>query len=169
MTVRKTKLPDDSGLRRFVEAGDFLDCYTVDTKQTELSIAEITQRIFIGAPRWVELLLALRDLGVRPFGLKTTARLPTDNSIRKSVQPGEAVSFFCVHSISDNEIIVGEDDKHLDFRISVFRASRNSSKISLATWVHTHNRLGRIYLRMILRFHVLIVNARLAALPRELA
>lgn len=169
MTVRKSVLAADSELHPFVQAGDFLDCYSVDLKPSGLAISDIAQQLFIGAPRWVHLLLAVRDLAVQPFGLKTTAALPRNDRYRPSIAPGEAISFFCVRSVSQNEIILGEDDKHLDFRISLFRETGVPERLSLATWVHTHNRLGRAYLRLIMRFHILIVTTRLAALREELA
>ncbi|TQV80416.1 DUF2867 domain-containing protein [Denitrobaculum tricleocarpae] len=169
MTVRKTNLAAGSELHRFVRAGDFLDCYATDIERTGLPIGDIAQRIFTGLPGWIRALLATRDLGVKAFGLKSTAQLPTDNDRRSPVQVGEPINFFCVRSITENEIILGEDDAHLDFKISVFRESEDSKQISLATWVHTHNPLGRVYLRGIYRFHVMIVKSRLRALSRELA
>lgn len=169
MAVTKTDLAANSELHRFVKAGDFLDCYSVDIKRTDLPIEEIAQRIFTGLPGWINALLAARDVGVTLFGLKTTAKLPKNNDRRTSIEVGEPINFLCVRSITRNEIILGEDDAHLDFKITVFREAENSTRISLATWVHTHNRLGRLYLRTISRFHVLIVNSRLRALSREFA
>ncbi len=169
MAVRKTDLAAGSELHRFVRAGDFLDCYATDIERTGLPMEEIAQRIFIGLPAWINALLATRDLGVRVFGLKTTAQLPTNNDRRSPVKVGEPINFLCVRSISENEILLGEDDAHLDFKISVFRETADSQRISLATWVHTHNRLGRVYLRAIARFHVMIVKSRLSSLSRELA
>lgn len=169
MAVTKTKLASGSALHHFVQRGDFLDCYSVEIERTGLPIEEIAQRIFIGLPVWINALLAARDLGVTLFGLKTTSKLPKNNDRRTAVEVGKPINFFCVRSVTQNEIILGEDDAHLDFKIAVFRETENSNRISLATWVHTHNRLGRLYLRTISRFHVLIVNSRLRALSRELA
>lgn len=167
MAVKKTDLAAGSALHRFVKTGDFLDCYSVEIKRTDLPIGEIAQRIFTELPGWINALLAARDMGVTLFGLKTTAQLPKNNDRQTPVQVGEPINFLCVRSISRNEIILGEDDAHLEFKIAVFRETESSTRISLATWVRPHNRLGRIYLRTIQRFHVLIVKARLAALSSE--
>lgn len=169
MTVLKTQLAESSGLHRFVQAGDFLDCYSVDIARNDLPIGEIAQRIFTGLPGWINALLATRDMAVTLFGLKTTAQLAANNRRDDAVRVGEPINFLCVRSLSENEIILGEDDRHLDFKIAVYRESPEAKRVSLATWVHTHNLLGRVYLRSILRFHVRIVNARLAALARQLA
>lgn len=169
MTVRTSELSPESQLRAFVKPGDFLDCYSVELRRDGFSITEIAQQLFLDMPGWVRFLLAVRDLGVLPFGLKTAAALPRDDRRRSVVQPGEAINFFRVRSVNENEIILGEDDKHLDFRISVSRDSTSPRRVSLATWVQTHNKLGRAYLRLIMRFHVLIVTTQLAALREELA
>lgn len=122
----------------------------------------------MGLPFWVRFALSLRDIAVVPFGLKTTAKLPTNNTFREQVGVGEAINFLPVRRVDPDEMILGEDDRHLDFRISVFR-DRGTSEISLATWVRPHNLLGRVYLKAILSGHILIVNARLTALTRHFA
>ena len=169
MIAEKTALAKESRLHSFVEPGDFLDCYSVRIDDTEAPIQEIAQRIFTDLPGWINALLALRDLGVTPFSLKTTAKLPKDNSRRSTIEVGDPINFLAVRSISENEIILGEDDSHLDFKISVYRDPALSGRVSLATWVRSHNCLGRVYLATILPFHVLIVNARLTELARRSA
>ncbi len=169
MTVMASELAPESGLRAYIKPGDFLDCYAVELKHDGQSISQIAQQLFLDMPGWVRFLLAVRDMAVSPFGLKTAASLPMDHRRRTSVETGEAINFFRIHSVSENEIILGEDDRHLDFRISIARDAVSPTRVSLATWVHTHNRLGRTYLRLIMRFHVLIVTSQLAALRKELA
>ena len=167
--VRKTELAKGSQLHEFVREGDFLDCYSVDIGRGDVPLDEVAQRIFTGLPCWIRSLLAARDLGVSVFGLKTTASLPRNDAMRDKVAVGEQINFFPVRSIDENEIILGEDDRHLDFKIAVRRDEDRPSRISLATWVHTHNPLGDIYLRTITAFHILIVNSRLSALARHYA
>ena len=167
--VQKTELAKGSQLHEFVREGDFLDCYSVDIGRGDVPLDEVAQRIFTGLPCWIRSLLAARDLGVSVFGLKTTASLPRNDAMRDKVAVGEQINFFPVRSIDENEIILGEDDRHLDFKIAVRRDEDRPSRISLATWVHTHNPLGDIYLRTITAFHILIVNSRLSALARHYA
>ena len=167
--VRKTELAQDSQLHGYVGNGDFLDCYSVEIGRADVPIAEVAQRLFTGLPCWINSLLAARDIGVSVFGLKTTAGLPRNEEMRESVQVGDQINFFPVRSIEENEIILGEDDRHLDFKIAVRRDGENADRISLATWVHTHNPLGAIYLHTITAFHILIVNSRLTALARHYA
>ena len=66
---------------------------------------------------------------------------------------------------------MGEDDKLLDFRISVLRqirpvAAEQVPYLIVATVVHCHNRFGRAYLKIISPFHQLIVAATLRRAAR---
>ncbi len=61
-------------------------------------------------------------------------------------------------------MIVGQDDRHLDFRASILlRASddRILDEIVCTTVVHFHNMLGRTYLTAIALFHRLVVRSNL--------
>lgn len=169
MTVTKTTLIKQSRLYDYFTAGDFLDCYSVPVGGTTIPISELAQSLFQHMPPWVKGCLAVRDLAVLPFGLKSTARLPTDRRFKKTLEVGDSINFFCVHSLSENEIILGEDDSHLDFRISLCRESAASPQIFMSTWVHPHNLLGRLYLASITPLHILIVTSQLKKLARQYA
>jgi len=65
----------------------------------------------------------------------------------------------CIERCSSDEILLGLDDKHLNFLISVMRHEQG---FTLATWVHTHNWFGRAYLWIIMPFHKLIVRNAVA-------
>lgn len=160
---------ENSHLHTCFNDGDFLDCYSVDLNRAGIPIAEIAQRIFIDLPGWVNTLLAVRDISVSLFRLKTTAELPKTLEHRSAVAAGEYINFLCVRSVAENEIILGEDDRHLDFKISVCRETSSSDSISLATWVHPHGLLGKTYLSIIRPFHVLIVRSRLRGLAKQYA
>ena len=71
----------------------------------------------------------------------------------------DKVGVFPVELETEEELIAGFDDKHLDFRVSVISRDGN---VYLATWVHRHNLGGRIYLAVIMPFHVMIARNGLA-------
>jgi len=55
---------------------------------------------------------------------------------------------------SENEIIAGGNDKHMDFRVSVLKINEGgASKIVLTTVVNTHNSFGKAYMSLIAPFH----------------
>ncbi|MDQ7071600.1 MAG: DUF2867 domain-containing protein [Rhodobacterales bacterium] len=146
--VRVDTLPDQSRLHGYVQAGDFLDCLTGPAQIPPRRAAMIA----LAAPFWVTLLLRLRNLLVRPFGLRGVEK--SDNSI----------GLFPVVAEDETEIILGFDDSHLDFRIAVFCTAQ---QVYLATWVHCNNRFGRMYLALIMPFHKLIMRRSIRAVVRQ--
>lgn len=90
--------------------------------------------------------------------------MPTNLTFRETLQVGEQINFLTILSLSEQEIVLGEDDKHLDFRIAFRREGTGISRVSLATLVKPHNSFGRTYLRLIQPFHDRIVLSRLDAL-----
>jgi hypothetical protein len=140
MTIRTDTLPRASSLWTLHRPGDFLDCYSVASTLTPSEAA----RRGLALPGWATTLLKLRNTLVRPFGLKT----------------GEADTpiFPTCHETAD-EIILGTDDRHLDFRIGVIR---QDGRLYMSTWVHPHNLWGRAYLRLVMPFHILISRGAVA-------
>lgn len=138
--VIKTELPQDSLLRHRIQPSDFVDCYSVPSN---LSPRQATN-IVTDFPDWARLLVKIRNSVVSKFGLSSDGPEASDK-----------VGFFPVESENDHELIAGFDDKHLDFRVSVI--SQNG-RVFLSTWVHPHNIGGKIYLKTILPFHILIVR-----------
>jgi len=113
--------------------------------------------LFADPPAWFTILLAIRDRVMTPFGVKASHTL----------SGGEHIAFFPVLSRSTDEIVLGADDRHLDFRASVL-LRRTDNRLVATTVVRCHNLLGRLYLAAILPFHVLIVTDSLRRLRRHL-
>jgi hypothetical protein len=62
-----------------------------------------------------------------------------------------------------DEIVLGADDRHLNFRLSLLRRLSPTGALLIATTVvHTHNALGFTYLNAIRPLHHLVVRANLA-------
>jgi hypothetical protein len=102
----------------------------------------------------------LRDAGVRIFGVKTSRQ------IREELdrEGCDRINFFRVRSVTENELIMGENDKHLDFRVSVLlrpREGGTGDEIVATTVAHSHNLLGRSYLALVVPFHRMIVQSNL--------
>jgi Protein of unknown function (DUF2867) len=107
--------------------------------------------MFARQPRWVEALLALRNIMVAPFGLKTSGD--------GEPAPGGMIGLFPVVSEAPDRLIAGFNDSHLDFRVVVdVMPSDHGQQVTATTLVLTHNLLGRIYLATIVPFHRLIVR-----------
>ncbi len=141
----------------------FVDRYEVGPlNKTEL--IEIYWNIFFFTPGWIELLMNLRNRLVSFVGLKgvTASELKAEQRkpLPKQVAVGQKIGAFTLFSSDENEMIMGENDRHLDFRISVKRASPSS--VYVTTAVNTHNGLGRIYMALIKPFHKIIARSMIS-------
>lgn len=146
--VRKIDLPEDSHLHSFMQPGDFVDCFATKVDMPVRDAAEI----IVNFPGWAQPLLTLRGWLTAPFGLN-----------QDGPEADDKLGPFPVETETDTEIIAGFNDKHLNFRVSVMC---KDGQLSLATWVHRHNWGGRLYLAIIMPFHILIARdgvARAAA------
>ena len=115
----------------------------------------------IGGPIWRK-----RDALVAPFGIRTSRQL-TEAS---EASGADHIGLFRIYSVAPDEMIVGQDDKHLDFRASVLlRASETGpvDEVVATTVVHCHNLVGRAYLTGIAPFHRLVVRANLRQAARD--
>jgi Protein of unknown function (DUF2867) len=104
-------------------------------------------------------LMAVRDAIVGRFGLKTAKQLTSLGEQSTTSRVG----IFRIYGTSPTEVVLGEDDKHLDFRLSVLCSNQSSPggkrHLTLSTVVHCHNRLGRVYIFVIAPFHRLVVQS----------
>ena len=137
--VSEASLPSQSMLHGIKQPDDFLDCYRCETS---IDVDQAAKQA-MDFPLWVTWLMKIRNIAVTPFGLRT------------DLGEGETIGFFPIVQRNDTEIILGFDDKHLDFRISILTDGNHAYG---ATWVRRHNRLGRMYLALIMPFHVLIMR-----------
>ena len=62
-----------------------------------------------------------------------------------------------------SEVVLGQDDKHLDVQVSLSKHRRGDAPATLAvsTVVHIHNALGQAYMAVVTPFHRRIVRAML--------
>jgi len=164
--VTPVPLPPESGIARAYPATDYADAYSVELPDGATSDPESLARFIFDLPSPVgNFLLKVRDALVGGFGLKTTT------TPRRGAD-GEAarLGIFRIYSIGEAEIVLGEDDKHLDFRVSVLCSGRPSSpgerRLTLSTVIHCHNRFGRLYFFVIAPFHRRLVQSGLRRAAR---
>jgi hypothetical protein len=152
MTVREVQvlLPHPA-----LPGADWADCFETLSAEGSLDAETAARQAFGRLPSWVAPLMALRNLVVRPFGLKHDPKAAIGGAPR--------IGMFPIISNSADQIVLGFDDRHLDFRIVVeTHPQMGKTAIRLMTLIKRHNRLGRIYLAVITPFHKLIVAAALA-------
>ncbi|WP_321363992.1 DUF2867 domain-containing protein [uncultured Celeribacter sp.] len=145
--VQHIPLPSTSRLWAKVQSDDFIDGYAVKSALSPREAANIG----LTMPGWADALLNLRNRIVKPLGLKT-----------ETAENGEG-AIFPVEYEGQDELIIGTDDSHLNFRICI---RQDAGRIHMATWVHRNNALGRAYLMVIKPFHVLIVRDAMRRIAR---
>ena len=148
----------DPGVTEHLIGATFIDAYQVSAP-TPLAAEDFARAAFEKPPTAISTLLALRNAAVAPFGLKTG---------REAGDTREWIGIFPVESKTANRIVLGFDDKHLDFRVVVDVAqTEGGGAVTATTLVREHNFLGRLYLATILPFHRAIVPALLKRAARE--
>ena len=159
--VREVPPPPESGVASWFDA-DLADAFAVpiDPADVAKGIDNLARCALDPAP-WIRLLLGLRDALVAGFGVKTT------QEVRRAAIADNAdrIDFFRILARSDRELVLGEDDRHLDFRVSLLLRARpdgSGDELVATTVVRCHNALGRVYLALIARFHRLVVISNLS-------
>lgn len=141
-------------------AADHTDAYRVALPaHAPQDASVVARRLFGQAPAWVRHLMQLRDWLVRPFGL-TTLPAPAHPAPEASPAVGRYLGPFRVFSVAPQEIILGQDDQHLSFRVSVL-VTGPAPAVVVTTLVQFHNWFGRAYFTVIQPFHHLVVPALL--------
>ena len=157
MIVNKGSLPQNSILKDTKKAVDYIDSYSFETTNNNLSMSELYILIFSTTPKWVDYLLRLRNKIVSVFGLKTEEKKQT----HANFSIGDKVGIFKMYAIQKNEIVAGEDDKHLNFRVSIYREVDLKTTVTVSTLVYYNNIFGKIYFAIVAPFHKLIVKSLL--------
>jgi len=167
--ARVVPLPTGSLIAGLFAGADLADAYAIRLPPDSRRDIETLARFMLGeqAP-WLHLLMAMRDAMVAGFGIKTSRQLRKAPTSKVS----DRLYIFRVYATCKDEMILGEDDKHLDFRVSVLLRSDGAegdgkNEIVVTTVVHCHNLLGRTYLALIAPFHRIVVRSNLQRAARR--
>ena len=130
---------------------DVADSFTVALPPGASTDVEVwRRRLFASPPVVIRRLLQLRDLLVRPLGLR-------------GASGSDPLEGFPVLGRGEHEVLMGLDDRHLDFRVSLrlLQSGGAAEALQLTTTVAFHGRLGRLYFALVRPFHRRIVPAML--------
>ena len=159
--ARAVALPTESGTAGLFPGANLADAFAIRLPAgSSRDVTKLARFMFAEPAPWFRALLGVRDTLVAGLGIKTSKQL----AATVPAEGGARIFIFRVHTVSANEVIVGEDDIHLDFRASVLL---RSDELVITTVVHCHNLLGRAYLALIAPFHRLIVRDNLQRAARR--
>jgi hypothetical protein len=137
---------------------DVADAFIVALPPGASTDVEVWRRnLFASPPVIVRRLLRLRDFLVRPLGL------------RGASEAGPLEGFPVLGRRGD-EVLMGLDDRHLDFRVSLrlLQSGGAANALQLTTTVTFHGAPGRLYFALVRPFHRRIVPAMLrSAVTKE--
>lgn len=159
--VRRSALPTESRIADRFRGADLADAYAVALPPEAGGIDAVADRALGHPGPAFRAALALRDAVMGPLGVRTSNRMRSD-LIRRGA---DRIDFFPVLSRSAREIVLGEDDTHLDFRLSLLvrdAPRARGTELVATTAVHCHGALGRAYLATILVGHLVVVRSALA-------
>src|SRR4029077_9638826 len=160
--AKQVALPSQSAVATAFKSVNLADAFLIQLPSGASKNPDVLARfIFSVQPSWIGALTNVRDAIVAAFGLKTAKHLATLSSDAAA----RRISIFRVFGMSDTEVVLGENDKHLDFRVSILCTPDSppdtGNRLTLSTVVHCHNRLGKTYLSVIAPFHRQVVKASL--------
>lgn len=170
-TIQPSSLPPSSLLN---VPNHFQDSFeTILDHATEITPTLVGKTFFSGSPAWVGKLFTLRNKLVGAIGLKTGEEGKGSREAQLEAfqcQPGEQLGLFKVFTNNEQEVILGEDDKHLNFRISLFLEPMDADrkKLILSTTVVFHNNWGRLYFLPVKPFHRKVVPAMMKKIVANL-
>lgn len=169
--VRQVPVPTDSLAARAFERPDYADAFRVALRNPELRWVDTCAReVFLATPGWAMALMALREWAAARIGLKTAPRRTSPQEVEDFVfRTGNRLALFEVRDRTCEEILLGEDDRHLDFRVSLRleRAGRGRW-LTVSTVVRFHGWRGRAYFLLVRPFHGLIVRSMLRRAARRI-
>ena len=146
---------------------DYSDAYAIEVPPA-MAARALAAATFASAPPWVVALMAVRHVVVAPLGLVGTGR-SLDRATRAANGTGERVGVFPVLAEAPDELLLGLNDRHLSFRVSVrILDDAGGRRGVVSTFVQLHNALGHVYFGVVKPFHRLVVPAMLRRAARRL-
>lgn len=119
MKVYKSPLPENSRIIRYPDA-NYRDCFRCRLQNPgKVSPNQVMAAFWTTSPAWLKFLFRLRDLLVRPFGLKTGEGASREK-LEEALDNGESYGFMSLAERTADETIVALDDKHLVAYMSIY-------------------------------------------------
>lgn len=159
--------PDSLLRMQFAEGFDHEDCFAIDVPAGQLPSRDTSRLLarlldsFVGnAPEGVARLMRIRNVLVRPLGLRTSPLgCPVSSLLGDAPQQFAGRHPVLAQRVDPDgrraEVLLGADDKHLQFRscAAVECLANGDVRFSLSTRVRNRNLFGTVYMRLIDRTH----------------
>ncbi len=176
MIIKQNKIPEYSIMKNDENSFHYIDSFQSENIiiRTDNDVISIGRLFLTSGPKWADSLMLIRDKVVGVFGLKTSEQLTAEarNPDNFKFQVGEQLDIFKVYAKTENELVLGDDDKHLSFRVSLLLDCKNNDigkkKIMITTMVEYKNIFGRIYFLPVKPIHQFIVKGTLKKMIKKI-
>ena len=128
---------------------------------------------FKSFPPFFTKMLLFREAVANKLGLKTAdkttheQRMELINNFKGEI--GESIAIFEVLDKNEMELLTGQKDKHLDFKLSFISTREGQqSVVELATTVVIHNLMGKAYFFFVRPIHRLYMKRIMKRMGKEL-
>lgn len=160
--VEAVALPDRS-LIASVPFHDYTDAFRVRVDEAAFPDVDALARAFGDrVPAWIRALMWIRDGFAGLVGLKRSTDAPATGN--DALVVGNSIGFFRIVARNEDEIVAGEDDSHLDFRVSFLRGRDDvGAFVTVSTVVRFNSAVGRAYFVPVGPFHRRVVPAMMRA------
>lgn len=160
--ISAIEVPVESDIAKQLPGADYFDSYAMPLEHAGRSALEIYLDIISKTPAWIDFLMDARNRVVIFFGLKNLGGLGAiqPNKPASEYRIGDRIGIFTLLSNTDEEVIMGDSDKHLEVKVSIRKLTQDGKhSVASTTVVHIHNLLGRVYMLFVVPFHKRIVPA----------
>lgn len=155
-TILASDVPLHSVLdREWVTSAYFRDAYRAPLSRPQAGIVELFLALFAHHPLWLKIVLLLRNCMARACGLAVpTVAEVFDRTLQPHYRVGDKIGVWPLLSLTENELVVGRDNKHLDFRLSVLKQGPlHRASVTVSTVCRVHHFGGKLYLFFVVPFH----------------
>jgi hypothetical protein len=167
----KTSAPKSSAIAAYLPDAYFHDAWAITAEDPGLPALGQFLKVLLATPLWVDKLMSIRNHAVSALGLKNLGTLSRLDPAKpaSAYQAGDRIGIFTLIANTPDEVLMGDQDKHLDVVLSVHKALEASSgqmRVTVTTVVHVHNWFGRLYMLPVTPMHRLISATMLKAVGR---
>ena len=167
-SIALVAVPAQSKLASTVPTAYFADAF--EQRCSDIQDANAVQLYYDllrRAPKWADGLMHMRNRTCNYlFGLKDIGTF-SEITLTKPLdeyRAGERLGVFTVVSISEDEFVFEDRDKHLNVQLSLLKRSDTGSVV-ISTVVHVNNWIGKLYMFFVGPAHKFIAPMMLFAFP----
>ncbi|MDO5977328.1 DUF2867 domain-containing protein [Flavivirga spongiicola] len=170
------KIPADSILNISKHTHDYVSSFQGCYRDCNnlITSADVGRAFFGSIPKWINLLIIFRDKVVGIFGIKKVGNIKVQEKqlTNFKCEQGEQIGLFKVIFRNNKEVILGEDDSHLNFRVSLYsemdKIQHTKKRLTLTIVVEFKNWFGKLYFLPIRPFHKIFGPSLLKGILKEI-